>query len=124
MYKLSFFLFVFMCTMVTAQQNTAIRKAIETEKRTIRTDVPMPNAIRKAFQSGTRDFSGTPGPSYWQLETDYTIRASIDPSTQILTGSEKINIHNNSLEKLGMIALRLDHNIFRPEAPRVSSKPK
>ncbi len=123
MYKLSFFLFVFMCSIVTAQQNTAIRKAIVTEKRTIRMDVPMPNSIRKAFQSGTRDFSGKPGPNYWQLETDYTIRASINPSTQILTGSEKIIIHNNSREKLGAIALRLDHNIFRPEASRVSSVP-
>ncbi|HEY1056739.1 MAG TPA: M1 family peptidase, partial [Emticicia sp.] len=72
---------------VFAQQNTQ-RSSIETTKRSIRQDVPMTNAIRKAFAAGTRDFSGKPGPNYWQFEADYTIQASIDPATQVITGTE------------------------------------
>ncbi|HTH54686.1 MAG TPA: M1 family metallopeptidase [Cyclobacteriaceae bacterium] len=99
------------------------RKAIETEKRNIRMDVPMTNVIRKAFKDGTRDFSGKPGPNYWQLQTDYTIQASLNPGTQVIRGTEKIDVYNNSKEDLTRIALRLDHNIFRSEATRGFSTP-
>ena len=46
----------------------------------------MTNAIRRAFDAGTRDSTGRPGPNYWQLQTDYTINVSLDPATQTLTG--------------------------------------
>ncbi|MXV14062.1 M1 family metallopeptidase [Hufsiella ginkgonis] len=109
---------------VSARQNSLpIRKSVETSKRSIRLDVPMTNSIRKAFAAGTRDFSGKPGPGYWQIEADYTINASLDPATQIITGSEKISMRNNSKDDLRTIVLRLDHNIFRPEAQRGSSVP-
>jgi len=105
------------------QQTQPLRKSIETSTRAIRRDVPLTNSIRKAFDAGTRDFSGKPGPNYWQLETDFTINASIDPATQTITGSEKIVIHNNSKDDLKTIALRLDHNIFRADVPRGLSTP-
>ena len=105
------------------ENNLPIRKSVETPKRLIRQDVPMTNSIRKAFKAGTRDFSGKPGPNYWQLEADYLIKASLDPATQTITGSEKISMHNNSSENLKTIVLRLDHNIFRPEAQRGASVP-
>jgi len=109
---------------VFAQQNTTPqRTSIETTKRSIRQDVPMTNSIRKAFAAGTRDFSGKPGPAYWQLETDYTIQANIDPATQVITGTEKILVHNNSKDDLKTIVLRLDHNVFRAEVPRGFSTP-
>lgn len=99
------------------------RKSIETSTRAIRKDVPLTNSIRKAFDAGTRDFTGKPGPNYWQLETDFTIQVSLDPATQTITGSEKIIIHNNSKDDLKTIALRLDHNIFRADVPRGFSTP-
>ncbi|HCZ35013.1 MAG TPA: aminopeptidase [Cytophagales bacterium] len=105
------------------QQTQPPRKSIETSTRSIRRDVPLTNSIRKAFDAGTRDFSGKPGPNYWQLETDFIISASIDPATQTITGSEKIVIHNNSKDDLKTIALRLDHNIFRADVPRGLSTP-
>jgi hypothetical protein len=108
---------------VFAQQNANQRSSIELPTRTIRQDVPMTNSIRKAFAAGTRDFSGKPGPNYWQLETDYTIQASIDPATQTITGTEKILVHNNSKEDLKTIVLRLDHNVFRADVPRGFSTP-
>lgn len=107
------------------QQNTTkpLRSSIETNERAIRQDIPLTNSIRRAYEAGTRDFSGKPGPNYWQLETDYTINASLDPATQTITGSEKILVHNNSKDDLNMIVLRLDHNIFRADVPRGSSTP-
>ena len=85
--------------------------------RAVRRDVPMTNAIRRAFDAGTRDLSGRPGPNYWQLQTDYTINVRLDPDTQTLAGSETIVLHNHSPQSLPTILLRLDHNIFRPRAP-------
>ncbi|MEZ5318909.1 MAG: M1 family metallopeptidase [Vicinamibacterales bacterium] len=91
--------------------------------RAIRRSVPMTNAIRQAFEAGTRDRTGRPGPNYWQLEADYTIEARLDPATDTITGTERIVLHNNSPDELRQIVLRLDHNIFRGLVPRGSSVP-
>lgn len=91
--------------------------------RAIRRDVPLTNAIRRAFDAGTRDFTGRPGPDYWQLGTDYTIEASLAPGTQTITGSETIEVHNTSPNEMTQIVLRLDHNLFRATVPRGSSVP-
>jgi hypothetical protein len=118
------FLMLLSSSVAFAQQETKpLRSSIETDTRAIRQDVPMTNSIRKAFEEGSRNFTGKPGPNYWQLETDFTIKASLDPSTQTITGSEKILIHNNSKEDMTSIVLRLDHNIFRGDVPRGSSVP-
>ena len=68
--------------------------------RAIRRDVPLTNSIRRAFEAGTRDSSGRPGPNYWQLQTDFVINAKLDPATQTITGSETITVHNNSPQPL------------------------
>jgi hypothetical protein len=106
-----------------AQQSLPQRKTIETAQRNIRMDVPLTNSIRKAFKDGTRDLSGKPGPNYWQLQTDYTIQATLNPATQVIRGAEKIDVFNNSKEDLTRIVLRLDHNIFRSDVPRGFSTP-
>jgi len=105
------------------QTNLPVRKSIETAIRSVRLDVPMKRNVRKAITEGTRDFSGRPGPNYWQLEADYTIEASLDPSTQTITGTEKIQMHNNSKDDLSTIMLRLDHNIFRATSQRGAATP-
>lgn len=91
--------------------------------RAIRRDVPLTNAIRRAYDAGTRDTTGRPGPNYWQLQTDYTINARLDPGTQTITGTETITLHNNSSQPIAGIVLRLDHNIFRGTVPRGTSVP-
>src|SRR6187455_1668416 len=88
--------------------------------RAVRRDVPMTNAIRRAFEAGTRDWSGRPGPNYWQLENDYVIQVRLDPATHTLTGSETITLHNNSPQDLQEIMLRLDHNMYRGLVPRAA----
>ncbi len=95
----------------------------EVPDRAIRRDIPLTNAIINAFEAGTRDSTGRPGPNYWQLQTDYTIEASIDPETQIISGKETVVIHNTSPLEMPLIALRLDHNIFRAKVPRGFSVP-
>jgi hypothetical protein len=120
-----FLLLFFLSFQTFAQQKAPIlqRATLDTQKRAIRMDVPLTNSFRKAFEARTRDFSGKPGPNYWQLETDFTIKASLDPSTQTITGSEKILIHNSSPDDLDRIVLRLDHNVFRGDVPRGTSVP-
>jgi len=102
---------------------TALAQVQSAHPRAIRRDVPLTNAIRRAFDAGTRDLTGRPGPNYWQLETDFTIQARLDPATQTITGTETILIHNNSPVALNDLAMRLDHNIFRGLVPRGTSVP-
>lgn len=117
------YLLLFASTTSFAQQSSPLRTTIQTDSRAIRHDIPLTNSIRKAYEAGTRNFTGKPGPNYWQLETDYTIKASLDPSTQTISGTEKILIHNTSKDDLNQIVLHLDHNIFRADVPRGSSVP-
>ena len=108
---------------LAAQQSAMIGQNQASSERAIRRDVPLTNAIVRAMEAGTRDFTGRPGPNYWQLQTDYTINVSLDPATATLSGEESIVLHNNSPSELDRIVLRLDHNIFRPRVPRGSSVP-
>jgi hypothetical protein len=89
-------------------------------ERAIRRDIPMTNAIKRAFAAGTRDSTGRPGRTYWQLRTDYRINVSLDPTTQRLTGTARVTIHNNSPDPLSVIGLRLDPNHFLGNAPHAA----
>ncbi len=88
--------------------------------RAVRRDIPMTNAIRRAFGAGTRDSTGKPGRNYWQLKTDYTIAVRLDPATSRLTGSETITLANNSPDTLRAIGLRLPMNHFLFNVPRAA----
>lgn len=91
--------------------------------RAIRRDIPMTDMIQRAFAAGTRDSTGRPGRNYWQLWTDYTINASLDPATGKLTGHERVTVQNNSPNEMRTIVLRLDQNIFAPNAIRAVRMP-
>src|SRR6516164_9657595 len=81
-------------------------------ERAVRRDIPMTNAIQRAFAAGTRDSTGRPGRNYTQLRTDYTINARLDPATSRITGRESIVLHNNTVDSLTSIVMRLDMNMF------------
>ncbi len=106
-----------------ASGQETVRKSVEYPTRSIRRDVPITNSIAKAMKAGTRDFSGRPGPNYWQIKTDYTISAKLLPETQTIWGVEKIVLQNNSPDDLKTLVFRLDHNIFRGLVPRGFSVP-
>jgi hypothetical protein len=103
---------------VPRQQSSA---QVGTHPRAIRRDIPMTNTIRRAFAAGTRDASGRPGRNYWQLWTDYRINARLDSATSTVSGTETITFRNNSDSAMRAVMLRLDQNIFRPDAPRTSA---
>ena len=102
---------------------TALRPMIKAKARAIRREVPLPRSIQRALAANTRDFTGSPGPNYWQLETDFKIHARLDRETQTIFGKETIAVHNNSPDALRRIVLRLDHNMFRARIQRGSSVP-
>ena len=92
-------------------------------ERAVRRDIPMTAMIRRAFAAGTRDSSGRPGARYWQLWTDYTISASLDPATGVVTGHERVVVQNGSDSAMRVIVLRLDQNIYAPASARGSDAP-
>jgi hypothetical protein len=87
-------------------------------ERAVRREIPITSMIRRAFAARTRDSTGRPGRNYWQLWTDYTISARLDPPSSRVTGRESIVLHNNSDSALNRIVMRLDQNIFAPNVPR------
>jgi hypothetical protein len=89
-------------------------------ERAVRRDIPMTNAIRRAFAAGARDSTGRPGHNYAQLRTDYTINARLDPTTSRITGRETIAVHNNTNDSLTSIVMRLDQNLFQFQQPHAS----
>jgi hypothetical protein len=91
--------------------------------RAIRRDIPHTNMIRRAYEAGTRDTSGRPGPNYWQTWMDYTIEAHLDPATSTVAGKQSAVIHNNSDSEMNTIQLRLDQNIFAANVLRSSLSP-
>lgn len=93
-------------------------------ERAVRRDIPLTNSIRNALKAGTRDATGRPGPNYWQMRTDYSIRTRLDPATSTVTGSESIVIHNSSPDSLPFIVLRLDQNIFSANVARAERVPE
>jgi len=71
-------------------------------------DLATPNTIRTG--------AGLPGPDYWQQKVDYRIQATLDPATNLLTGSETVRYHNNSPHALAVLWLALDANLCHPDS--------
>lgn len=64
----------------------------------------------------TRSASGQPGPKYWQNRADYNLTASLNETTNEITGSALISYTNNSPDKLGFLWLHLDQNLFAADS--------
>jgi len=78
---------------------------------------PSPN-FQQALEQGTRTRSGTPGPKYWTNTAEYTLGATINPSSKVLRGHGTIRYHNNSPDTLRQLALHLRQNIHKEGAIR------
>ncbi|HYS70377.1 MAG TPA: hypothetical protein VEM14_09060, partial [Gemmatimonadaceae bacterium] len=96
-------------------------QTVRVPERAVRRDIPMTDMIRRAFAAGTRDSSGRPSAKYWQVWTDYRITARLDSATSTVSGHETVTFRNNSDSAMRGLVLRLDQNIFRPEAPRTAA---
>jgi hypothetical protein len=73
----------------------------------------MPLNIKKAYENGTRNYDGTPGPNYWQNSSEYKIIVEVIPEKKMLCGSESITYHNNSPDTLTFLVIRLYQDIFK-----------
>jgi len=71
-----------------------------------RLEWPGPNQYRSA--------NGSPGPEYWQQRADYRIAASLDTTSQSVSGSVQVRYTNNSPDTLNYVWLQLDQNLYRP----------
>ena len=109
---------VFAVTTVSAP--VARSQAPKVPERAVRRDIPMTNSIRRAMATGSRDSTGRPSANYWQLRTDYTINARLDPATSRITGRERIDLWNNSPDSLRTLVFRLDMNMFLFNVPRLT----
>ena len=59
-----------------------------------------------------RTASGKPGPEYWQNETDYEIRATLNDDENRLSGHMALTYTNNSPEDLDFIWMNMEQNRF------------
>lgn len=100
---------------------TALDAQARLPERSVRRDIPITNAIRRALTAGSRDSSGSANSKYWQLRTDYNIDVKLDAPSSRLSGRETITITNNSPDALTSIRMRLDANHFIGTVPRAAT---
>lgn len=78
--------------------------------------LPTPSPIRAA--------SGAPGPGYWQQEAHYTMQATLDTTTQAISGTGRIRYANHSPDSLAFVWVQLEQNLFEPRSiTRVLNQP-
>jgi len=63
-----------------------------------------------------RSASGMPGPLFWQNRADYTIKATLDPVSRKLSGSEVVTYTNHSPDALDVLWLQVEQNRYRNDA--------
>ncbi|HKJ81216.1 MAG TPA: hypothetical protein VJ954_04285, partial [Ignavibacteriaceae bacterium] len=85
-----------------------------------RLDAFSPNFMNN-LGTATRNADGSPGKNYWQNKPDYTIRASLDEESGMLTGDETITYTNNSPDNLDYLWLQMDQNIMRKDSRAVTT---
>ncbi|MCK9409914.1 MAG: M1 family metallopeptidase [Bacteriovoracaceae bacterium] len=67
-------------------------------------------------QEFTRLPNGQPSLHYWQQQTEYTVKASLDARNNILRGTGTITYFNNSPDTLTSIVWHLYQNVFRKDS--------
>jgi len=77
----------------------------------------------RAVERGTRARSGRPGASYWVQHARYSIDARLDPSTDRVSGHERVIYLNNSPDTLRRLAVYLRQNAFAAGNPRRQPAP-
>ena len=90
-----------------------IGAAPESPSRYIPRETFAPFDMEQAVNS-YRSGSGQPGPAYWQNRADYTIAAKLDPAAHAISGTVQIRYTNNSPDKLDVLWLQLEQNLYRP----------
>jgi hypothetical protein len=105
-------LIVFAATLLLLAPTTAVAQEEAPGWKTRSPFRPLSLAAANTLRTG----AGRPGPDYWQQNVDYRIDVSLDPTTQLLTGSETIHYTNNSPHALSTLWLKLDANLCHPDS--------
>jgi hypothetical protein len=98
---------------------TSIYSQTPAAERAFINPLPIPQYYLNAVEKGTRNADGTPGPSYWQQFTDYSIKATFHPDRNYIDGSVYISYMNNSPDTLTTLHLDLDLNMHKSGAARI-----
>ncbi len=77
------------------------------------TSLPVPEEVRQAIETGTRTWTGEPGPGYFQNHTDYRIEATLHPASDSLFGQVAMTYYNNSPDDLDQLVVRLYQDMYR-----------
>jgi len=81
-------------------------------------DFFIPRELQKAYQQGTRSYTGEPGEKYFQNTASYDIDARFEPESGVLEGEQTIVYRNNSPDTLKHLVLRVFMNIFQKGVER------
>ncbi|MCL6523833.1 MAG: M1 family metallopeptidase [Thermoflavifilum sp.] len=83
--------------------------------------LPTPRNIVQAYEKGTRQRNGLPGPNYWQNRARYDIDVYFTPETRLIAGKESIIYVNNSPDTLHYLWFKLYPNFYQRGAIRSSA---
>lgn len=75
------------------------------------------HAQQNDFRSASNPYywkNKLPVPGYWQQDVHYTIKASLNDQTDIVTGTEELVYSNNSPDTLTYVYFHLYQNAFQP----------
>ncbi len=107
----------------TASRGGHAGAAPDTAARPLPYPMSEPPDFRRAVARGTRTETGGPGPRYWTQYARYRIDARLAPSTNLVTGRERVTYLNRSPHTLARVAVYLRQNIYREGAPRTVPLP-
>ena len=87
------------CVLVAVFSSTALTQPADTYR----------SATNKYYWKNRKPFEG-----YWQQDVYYSFKATLNDSTDIITGSEELTYYNNSPDTLYWVFFHLYQNAFQP----------
>ena len=113
--KIKIALLLFVVTLAVHSQNTKSEKEAYDSQDFFAQDFNPPAG------NVYRSVNGSPGPQYWQNNSDYLIHAILNEKDTTIVGDVTITYTNNSPDQLEYLWLQLDQNIFKTHSRSVAA---
>ncbi len=110
--------------LVIAVPSSAWAQSAAPNENSLLPDRPIPYPVtpspqfQQAVEAGTRTTRGVPGANYWTNTAEYTIDATLSPSSRTLRGTMTVRYQNNSPDSLQQVAFHLRQNLHEEGAVR------